>query len=127
MKLLLDTQLLIWTAAGNLPSKAIHYIIDNSNSLYFSAASIWEIVIKSSLERKDFVIDPHILYDNLLVDGYEELPVTSRHSLAVKNLPMLHKDPFDRIFLAQSIIENIPILTSDELIKKYPASVIYVN
>ena len=126
MKFLLDTQLLIWTAAGSIPLKAKQYIDNNTYILYFSTASIWEIVIKSSQNRKDFIIDPFILYDNLLIDGYIELPITGRHTLGVKNLPMHHKDPFDRIILAQSIVENITLLTSDKIMTKYPASVAYI-
>jgi PIN domain nuclease of toxin-antitoxin system len=124
---LLDTQLLIWIAADTLPPKAVEYINDNSNKLFFSSASIWEIAIKSSQNRKDFVIDPSILYENLLIDGYIELPVTGSHALLIRSLPKLHNDPFDRILLAQSTYERITLLTSDEVLSKYPGSIIYIR
>ena len=127
MKILLDTHLLIWTAIGSPPSKAIHYIDDKANTLLFSSASIWEITIKSGLNRADFTIDPVALYNGLLGARYEELPVTSRHALLVRTLPMLHKDPFDRILLAQAASEGITFLTADEILAQYHGSIIFVG
>ena len=127
MRILLDTHLLIWTAAGNPPAKAISYIESKANVLLFSSASIWEITIKSGLNRTDFAIDPAALYNGLLGAGYEELPVTSRHSLLVRALPMLHKDPFDRMLLAQAASEGITFLTADEVVAQYPGSVVFVG
>ena len=125
MRLLLDTQLLIWAAAGNLPLKAVHYIDNKANTLLFSSASIWEISIKSGLNRPDFAVDPAALYNGLLGAGYEELPVTSRHALLVRTLPMLHKDPFDRILLAQAASEGLTLLTADKTVAQYPGSVVF--
>ena len=127
MRILLDTHLLIWAAMGNLPSKAIHYIDDKANTLLFSSASIWEITIKSGLKRMDFIIDPTTLYNGLLNAGYEELSVISRHALLLKSLPALHKDPFDRILLAQSASEGVTLLTADAVLGQYPGSVIFVG
>jgi len=127
MNLLLDTHLLIWAASGDLPSEAVRYIEDMSNSLYFSPASIWEVVIKSKLGRKDFSVDPLLLYGGLLDAGYKELAITGNHTLFVTNLPEIHKDPFDRILLAQSAFERFPLLTSDEVVAQYPGFIIYVN
>jgi len=127
MRILLDTHLLIWAATGNLPSKAIHYIDDKANTLLFSSASIWEITIKSGLNRMDFMIDPTALYNGLLSAGYEELSVTSRHALLLRSLPALHKDPFDRILLAQSASEGVTLLTTDAVLGQYPGSVIFVG
>jgi PIN domain nuclease of toxin-antitoxin system len=118
---------LIWTAAGNLPSKAVRYIADKANTLLFSSASIWEITIKSGFNRADFVIDPTALYNGLLGAGYEELPIISRHALLVRSLPRLHKDPFDRLLLAQAASEGIVLLTSDKVVARYPGSVIFVG
>jgi len=126
MKLLLDTHILLWAAAGTLPPSAAEYVIDESNSLYFSPASIWEIVIKRGLNRADFEADPHLLLSGLLENGYEQIPITAQHSLLTGTLPMLHKDPFDRIILAQSISEGISLLTADEIMAKYTAPVILV-
>ena len=127
MKILLDTNLLIWAAADELPSEAIPYIEDEKNTLLFSSASIWEVVIKHGLGRTDFIIDPASLYSGLLSAGYQELSITARHTLLVSNLSKLHKDPFDRILLAQSAFEGIPLLTSDEQLSQYHSSVIYVG
>ena len=127
MKFLLDTHLLLWAAVGTLPEKAAQYINDVTNRLFFSPASIWEVVIKSELGRKDFVIDPMSLYNGLLEAGYEELTITGQHTLLVSILPPLHKDPFDRILLAQSAYEGIPLLTADDVLTRYPGHIIYVR
>ena len=127
MRLLVDTHLLLWSASGELPPDAVRYILNMENILYFSPASIWEVVIKSELGRKDFVVDPASLYNGLLNAGYQELPITGRHTLLIANLPLLHKDPFDRILLAQSAFEGIPLLTSDSTLSQYPGSLIYIK
>ncbi|MDR2559097.1 MAG: type II toxin-antitoxin system VapC family toxin [Oscillospiraceae bacterium] len=127
MKILIDTHLLLWAAAGELPVKAASYIEDKTNTLLFSPASIWEVAIKSGLGREDFVADPISFYSGLLGAGYQELPISGRHALLVSTLPPLHKDPFDRILLAQATSEGIPFLTSDKLLSQYSGSVIYVG
>jgi PIN domain nuclease of toxin-antitoxin system len=127
MRILLDTHLLLWAAAGELPPEAVRYIEDRANTLLFSPASIWEIVIKRGLGRTDFIVDPVSLYNGLLSAGYQEMPITSRHTLLVSTLPPLHKDPFDRILLAQAMSEGIPVLTSDKLLTQYPGSVIFTG
>ena len=127
MKILLDTHLLIWTAAGSPPSKALHYIEDKANTLFFSSASIWEVTIKSGLNRNDFNVDPTALYNGLLGAGYEELPINSRHALLVRSLPILHKDPFDRILIAQAVSEGFTFLTTDKAVARYTGSIIYVG
>lgn len=126
MKILLDTHMLIWSAAGELPNKAVKYIEDKSNTLLFSSASIWEVAIKQGLGRADFNVDPTALYNGLLMAGYKELPIIGQHTLLVLTLPPLHKDPFDRILIAQSISEEIPLLTSDKRLLDYHNSVIYI-
>jgi len=126
MKLLLDTHILLWSAANILPANAEKYIRDETNQLYFSPASIWEIVIKMGLKRADFRVDPYILYSGLLDNGYDEITITTKHTLTVSTLPDIHKDPFDRIMLAQAISEGIPLLTSDAALSDYPAPIIIV-
>jgi PIN domain nuclease of toxin-antitoxin system len=126
MRLLLDTHVLLWAAAGELPPLAALYVEDMANALYFSAASIWEVVIKRGLGRKDFAAEPASLYNGLIMAGYLELPVTGKHTLLVGALPDLYKDPFDRILLAQAAFEGMPLLTSDITLSKYPGSIIYV-
>ena len=127
MKILLDTHILLWAAAGELTPEASRYVEDKMNTLLFSPASIWEIVIKRGLSRADFLVDPASLYSRLLTAGYQELPITGRHTMLVETLPPLHKDPFDRILLAQAASEGIPFLTADKLLAQYPGSVIFVG
>jgi len=130
MKIILDTHILLWTASGELfqkAPKAVSYIEDGKNTLMFSSASIWEVVIKSGLGRPDFIVNPTFLYNGLLMAGYQELPITGRHSLLVSTLPPIHKDPFDRILLAQSMYEGATLLTSDRILGQYLGSVVYVG
>ena len=127
MKLLLDTHILIWAAAGTLPLRAERLLMDEKNTLFFSSASIWEITIKLGLNRPDFQIDAELLREGLLRNHYEELYVTSLHALAAKHLPLLHKDPFDRILLAQAQCEGLTFLTADRIIKTYPGSIIFIK
>ena len=127
MRLLLDTNIILWLAAGTLPEKAAPYVLDDANILLFSPASIWEVVIKRGLNRADFVVDPIALYRGLADNGYEELRITGEHALAVNLLPPLHKDPFDRILLAQAFSEGIPLMTADAALAQYPVNVIFVG
>ncbi len=121
MNLLLDTHLLLWAAGSpeHLPKTAKKLIEDADNSLYFSAASIWEIAIKRSLGRTDFSVDPRLFRRGLLDNGYLEIPVTSEHAITVDSLPIHHKDPFDRLLIAQSINEGALLLTVDSQIGRY--------
>lgn len=121
MKLLLDTRLLVWAATrpDRLSPITLGLIEDPDNEPMFSAASLWEISIKYGLGREDFASDPRLLRRELHENGYEELPVTSSHALAVLGLPRLHKDPFDRILIAQSIVEGITLLTADPVMARY--------
>ena len=125
MRLLLDTHLLLW-AAGPSPRLSIEarrLIDDPDNALVVSAASLWEIAVKSGLRRPNFRIDAALLRRNLLNNSYQELAVTGEHAVAVAALPLLHRDPFDRILVAQSIVEGITLLTSDPRVAQYPAPV----
>ncbi len=128
MKLLLDTQILLWAAAGSnrLSSEALRLIRPDDNSLHFSAASLWEVVIKRALGREDFRVDPHAFRRGLLDNGYRELPVTSEHSVAVLDLPSIHKDPFDRMLVAQATIERLVLVTADRTLGAYPGPIRYV-
>jgi PIN domain nuclease of toxin-antitoxin system len=121
LNLLLDTHLLLWAASEpqRLSAKARALLLDPSNQLVFSSASLWEIAIKNGLERSDFNVDPRRLWRMLLVNGYRELSVTSEHTVAVNDLPLLHKDPFDRILVAQARIEGLTLLTADKMVAKY--------
>ena len=121
MKLLLDTQLLLWAAGQpeRLSAAARRQIKNPKNELLFSAASLWEIAIKNSLGREDFRVEPRLLRRGLLDNDYTELPVTSQHAVNIDGLPPLHKDPFDRMLLAQALTEGITLLTSDAQLARY--------
>ena len=121
MKLLLDTQLLLWAAGQpeRLSARAKRQLNDPANELLFSAASLWEITIKNSLGRDDFRVEPRVLRRGLLDNGYVELLLTSEHAVNVDALPPLHKDPFDRLLLAQALVEGITLLTADAQLARY--------
>jgi PIN domain nuclease of toxin-antitoxin system len=125
VKLLLDTHVLLW-AAGE-PDRSAHetraLLGDPGNELLFSAASMWEIAIKSRLGRGDFLVNARLLRRGLLDNGYEELPITSEHALAIDALPPIHGDPFDRILIAQATIEGIELLTADQVVARYPGPI----
>jgi len=126
MKLLLDTHILLWAAGEpqKLPVKIRQLIEDEENTLFFSAASIWEIVMKNGLGRSDFQIEPRMFRSALMDNGYLEVPITSEHVLFVHDLPPLHKDPVDRILVAQSSIEGMALLTVDQAVIDYGGTVI---
>jgi PIN domain nuclease of toxin-antitoxin system len=125
MKLLLDTHVLLW-AAGE-PDRLSHetraLIGDPGNELLFSAASMWEIAIKSGLGREDFRANARLLRRGLLDNGYEELFIKSEHALAIEALPPIHGDPFDRMLVAQATIEGIELLTADQVVARYPGPI----
>lgn len=125
MKLLLDTQILLWAAGQpDRLSAAARTLLDNPhNELLFSAASLWEIAIKKTLGRPDFVVEPRLLRRGLLDNGYAELAVTSQHAVNIDSLPPLHKDPFDRLLLAQALTEGVTLLTGDDQLAAYPGPV----
>ncbi|MBA3029579.1 MAG: type II toxin-antitoxin system VapC family toxin [Desulfobacteraceae bacterium] len=128
MKLLLDTHVLLWAAgqAEKLSEQTRDLLKHPENLLFFSAASIWEIIIKLGLGREDFKVDPYRLRKMLILHGYSEIPVTAEHALKVDSLPLLHKDPFDRILLAQARVEGMVLLTCDKQVSQYQESVLLV-
>jgi PIN domain nuclease of toxin-antitoxin system len=125
MRLLLDTHLLLWAAGEpeRLSAVARRLIKDAGNELMFSAASFWEIAIKRGLGRRDFQVDPRMLRRGLLDNRYSELLIGSDHAVAIDGLPRLHRDPFDRILVAQAIVEGITLLTVDPLVAQYAGPV----
>jgi PIN domain nuclease of toxin-antitoxin system len=128
MKLLLDTHLLLWAAGspGQLPEAARPLLEETQNELLFSAASLWEIAIKNALGRSDFQVDARVLRRGLLDNGYQELLITSEHAVSIAILPPIHKDPFDRILVAQATVEGIVLLTMDAVMAQYPGPVRHV-
>ncbi|MDZ7754024.1 MAG: type II toxin-antitoxin system VapC family toxin [Gammaproteobacteria bacterium] len=128
MNLLLDTHLLLWAAGDpeRLSAEARRLIEEPLNTLHFSAASIWEIAIKSGLGREDFRVQPRVLRRGLLENGYVELAVNSAHAVAIDHLPPIHRDPFDRLLLAQAEAEGFTLLTADDRLAHYPGPVLRV-
>jgi PIN domain nuclease of toxin-antitoxin system len=125
MKLLLDTHLLLWAAGEprRLSKRARTLINDPNNELLFSAASLWEVSIKRGLGREDFKVDVRLLRRGLLDNGYTELPIISDHVVATESLPPIHKDPFDRVLVAQATVEGVTLLTIDSLVSQYPGPI----
>ena len=128
MKLLLDTHILLWAAAEpeQLSNQAKTLIENPQNQLYFSAASLWEIAIKNKLGRVDFKVDLSVLRRNLLDNGFEELAINGAHTLALDMLPPIHKDPFNRILIAQANVEGITLMTADSAVAEYQVAVVRV-
>ena len=128
MKLLLDTHLLLWAAQGldHLPPDAQTLMSEPENELFFSVASLWEMVIKCGLGREDFKVDPQVFRRSMLDNGYHELPILSGHVVTVGTLPNIHKDPFDRLLVAQAIVEGIMLLTADTQVAKYSGPIKHV-
>jgi PIN domain nuclease of toxin-antitoxin system len=123
--LLLDTHLLLWAVGtpDRLSTQARSQLEEPDNQLAFSVASLWEISIKRGLGRSDFQVDPRLLRRGLTDNGYRELAITGEHALQVDALPPIHKDPFDRILVAQAMAEGITLLTSDDIVARYPGPV----
>jgi PIN domain nuclease of toxin-antitoxin system len=125
MKLLLDTHLLLWASGEpkRLSPAARKMLASPDNELLFSAASLWEVTIKRALGRRDFQTDPRLLRRGLLDNGYGKLSIASEHVVASEGLPPIHKDPFDRILVAQATVEGITLITNDVLLAQYPGPI----
>ena len=121
MKFLLDTHILLWAAyePDKLPLQARTIIATSDNDLFFSPASLWEIAIKKGLGRKDFRVELPQFRRALIDNGYMELPISSAHAIRTESLPQIHKDPFDRMLIAQSESEGLILLTADSTIARY--------
>jgi PIN domain nuclease of toxin-antitoxin system len=129
VNLLVDTQILLWSAfrSERLPKEAAEMLSDESNFLWVSAASIWEIAMKRALNKRDFQVDVASFRAGLLRSGYEELPIKGIHSLSLGNLPLIHSDPFDRLLLAQAISEGMMLLTADTELGSYQGPIHFVK
>ena len=128
MNILLDTHLLLWIASEpeRVPEGVLDMLMDDGVTAFFSAANIWEIAIKSGLGRSDFELDASLFRRNLLDHGYLEIDVTGAHAAHVQTLPAIHRVPFDRILIAQSQLENMPLYTRDAQVAQYPGPIIRV-
>lgn len=127
MKLILDTDVIIWAALDSLAEETKQRLSGEGVELLFSAVSIWEIAIKSRLGKPDFSFDAAVFRRSLFESGYIELPVNGVHAAAVARLPDLHKDPFDRLLIAQAMVEGITLLSADEAVLSYPGPIERVN
>ena len=128
MKALLDTHTFLWWIHNDsrLSSRVREIIGDSSTILYLSAASGWEIAIKAQLGKLQFSSNlEQFISEQLKMNGIDTLPITLRHGLHVATLPQHHRDPFDRILVAQSQLEGLPIVTADVQIVRYDVQVIW--
>ena len=125
MRVLLDTHILLWAVAASsrLPDAVREVLEDGTNDAYYSAASIWEIAIKSALRQKALHIDLAAMRAALPRMGLSELPVTAEHAAGVAALPPIHRDPFDRLLIAQSIVEPLTLVTNDSVLGRYASTV----
>jgi len=125
VKLLLDTHLLVWLSSTSkrLSPTARSLINSPQNELFFSAASIWELAIKQDSKKHDVQVEARVLRRGLLDNGYNELPVSGDHAAAIRSLPSIHKDPFDRILVAQATFEGFTLLTADPVVARYPGPI----
>jgi len=121
MSHLLDTNALIWAGWG-LMDETIGEIIAESD-IYFSTVSLWEIVIKNGKHPHDFHLNTADFRREMLNSGFRELDIQIEHILAVGNLPSVHKDPFDRLLIAQANVDHLTLLTSDTTLAKYPGDI----
>jgi PIN domain nuclease of toxin-antitoxin system len=128
MRLLLDTHLLIWIAADSarLPSKARELVSDTENDVFFSVASLWEIAIKSARGRDSFDLDAAGLRKELLENDFQETPILARHVFYTSRLPAIHRDPFDRLLVAQALQEDLTLLSSNAVVASYSAAIMLV-
>ena len=125
MRLLLDTHLLVWAMGSpeRLSAALAAMLQDPANTPLFSVASLWELVIKQGLGKPDFRVEPALLRRALLDGGWQELPVQAHHALAVAAVPLLHRDPFDRLLLAQASSDGLLLITADQQLAAYPGPV----
>lgn len=121
MRILLDTHLLLWLLSGSprMPREAKRLVQDVANEVFFSAASVWEVAIKRGLRRNDFVVEPGRLAETLSRAGLGELAVSAAHAARVASLPAIHRDPFDRLLVAQALAEPMTLLTNDAMLADY--------
>jgi PIN domain nuclease of toxin-antitoxin system len=130
VRLLLDTHVLVWSLGiltpepnGSILAATVALMEEETTELYFSPVAVWEVALKNALGRVEFRLDPHVFRRTLLENGYIELAITSEHAAAVGMLPGIHRDPFDRIQIAQATLEGMTLLTNDATILRYPGPI----
>lgn len=128
MKVLVDTQAFLWWALDDpmLSQQAREILGSDETDVFFSAASAWEILVKTSLGRLVFTQDPASVIGELLeANGFQVLPIHLRHALAVADLPAIHSDPFDRLLVAQARSEGMALVSADRWIAQYPVEIVW--
>jgi PIN domain nuclease of toxin-antitoxin system len=127
MELLIDTQSFIWFMEDDIkmPIKIKEIMNDDDNVLLLSIVSLWEITIKTSIGKLKMQRSIDDVIKNISEYGFKILPIKSNHLLMLSKLEFIHRDPFDRMIIAQGISENIPVISSDNVFKEYPIQVIY--
>ncbi|WP_255000381.1 type II toxin-antitoxin system VapC family toxin [Cyanobium sp. Alchichica 3B3-8F6] len=126
---LLDTQLLLWMAIApeRLPATLRGNLSDRRLPLLYSVVSLWEVAIKTSLGKPGFLVDATQLRDGLKQQGLQELGIAPEHCVAVQHLPLIHRDPFDRLLVAQAIHHGLTLLTADRILRGYGQQVIWIG
>jgi PIN domain nuclease of toxin-antitoxin system len=121
MRILLDTHILLWAVGSSprLDPETRTLIEDEANHVFFSTASIWEIAVKKALGRPDFTWHPLTILEAALAVGLVELPISGAAACHVADLPLLHRDPFDRLLIAQAIVEPAILYTADDRLVPY--------
>jgi PIN domain nuclease of toxin-antitoxin system len=121
LRILLDTHIALWALTDDprLPDRARALILDEKAEIYFSAATVWEIAIKHALARGSMPISGDKAFSLFIQAGYRELPITAAHGAATGRLPGHHADPFDRMLVAQAVVEPMRLLTHDRRLKAY--------
>jgi PIN domain nuclease of toxin-antitoxin system len=119
VRLLLDTHVLIWWLSDDrkLAKEARQIIANPNNDVFVSAASVWEVAIKAALGRIDVELDE--FEDEIVKSGFRPLPIGLRHAVTVGNLPSVHRDPFDRMLVAQSTVEELRVMSHDRVFERY--------
>jgi PIN domain nuclease of toxin-antitoxin system len=125
MTFLLDTHFVIWIPINDrhIGKAGRRILTEPTNAFLFSAANLWEIAIKRARKGGAFAYDPRAIRKHMLANGYAELPIEGSHAVAVDSLPPIHKDPFDRLLIAQAMVEGITLLTRDRTIANYPGPI----
>lgn len=125
MRLLLDTQILLWlsSAPSRISPRSRAVLVQSAGEAFFSPISLVEIAIKRHTRSANFLYEPSVLRTKWIEDGLELMPFLDRHALAMAELPTLHKDPFDRMLLAQAVAKNLTLLTADDILTRYPSHV----
>jgi len=127
MKLLLDTHVFIWwdSDPGRLSPSAIKAMGDPLNEIWLSVVSVWELLVKAQLGKLTLRLPLSDIVNQQRANGLRVLPVTLTHALAVDGLPMVHKDPFDRMLIAQANVEGAELVSADQVVRQYPVRVLW--